>query len=135
MDLVYIAERIIGIQQKRKVRLIDEYVESVVYESAPVPISYYFMPELFNKLHFGEEVTPERFILFDDWGREYSEPFALSRFEILIETLYARESSLVITTNLTKNEFIERPGWARITDRVREICSIIEIPGQSMRHR
>jgi len=135
MDLVYIAERIIGIQQKRKVRLIDQYVESVVYENAPVPISYYFMPELFNKLHFGEDIKPERFILFDDWSREYAEPFALSRFEILIEELYAKESSLVITTNLSKNEFIERSGWARVTDRVREMCSTVEIPGQSMRHK
>ena len=93
------------------------------------------MPTLFNKLHFGEKIDFEKFVLLDDWGREYAEPFALSRFEILIEEIYASENSLVITTNLTKEQFINRDGWARVTDRAREICSVLEIPGESMRHK
>ncbi|MGC8758219.1 MAG: hypothetical protein ACP5QX_07265 [Caldisericaceae bacterium] len=132
-DLVYIIERIAEVQ--KKVRIIEDYTESVIYSSVQIPVSYYFMPDLFNSLHNAERVQLERYVMFDDWGREYAEPFALSRFEMLIEQLYAGERSIVITSNLTKEEFVNRPGWARITDRVREMCSVLEIQGQSMRHR
>jgi DNA replication protein DnaC len=137
MDLVYIAKRIIEKQNRPQTKFRD-YMDNediIIYDALPIPVSYYFMPTLFNSLHFGEEVKLKKFVLLDDWGREYAEPFALSRFEILIEEIYARESSLVITTNLTKEQFINREGWARVTDRAREICSVLEIPGESMRHK
>jgi DNA replication protein DnaC len=137
MDLVYISKRIIERQVRPESRLIDTLSdeETIVYGELPIPVSYYFMPSLFDKLHFGERIKIKKFVLLDDWGREYAETFALSRFEILIEEIYANENSLVITTNLTKEQFINRDGWARATDRVREICSILEIPGKSMRHK
>jgi len=118
MDLVYIFKRICSEQK--------DYEE--------IPISYYFMPALFKKLHQGEEATLRKFVMLDDWGREYAEPFALSQFEALIEKLYSREITLIITTNLTKEQFINREGWIRITDRVREMCATLEISGNSMRH-
>jgi DNA replication protein DnaC len=116
MDLVYIFKRICEHTQK-------------------IPISYYFMPELFKRLHQGEEIKLKEFVMLDDWGREYAEPFALSQFESLIEKIYSKEKVLIITTNLTKEQFINRDGWRRIVDRVREMCSILEIPGDSMRHK
>jgi len=138
MDLVYISlrifENLIGAEIKVK-DLLTNNKGDIFYEGLHIPVSYYFMPTLFNKLHFGEKIDFEKFVLLDDWGREYAEPFALSRFEILIEEIYARESSLVITTNLTKEQFINREGFARVTDRAREICSVLEIPGISMRHK
>jgi DNA replication protein DnaC len=137
MDLVYISKRIIEKQNRPQTRCIDPLndEEIIIYEELPIPVSYHFMPSLFDKLHFGEKVNLKKFVLLDDWGREYAETFALSRFEILVEEIYANENSLVITTNLTKEQFINRDGWARATDRVREICSILEIPGKSMRHK
>jgi DNA replication protein DnaC len=119
MDLVYIFKRICNEQKD--------------YED--IPVSYYFMPTLFKKLHQGEDVSLDKFVMLDDWGREYAEPFALSQFEALIEKLYSREAMLIITTNLTKDQFTSREGWGRITDRVREMCAIFEISGNSMRHR
>jgi DNA replication protein DnaC len=116
MDLVYIFRRICEHTQK-------------------IPISYYFMPELFKRLHQGEEIKLKEFVMLDDWGREYAEPFALSQFESLIEKIYSKEKVSIITTNLTKEQFINRDGWRRIVDRVREMCSILEIPGDSMRHK
>jgi DNA replication protein DnaC len=116
MDLVYIFRRICEHNQK-------------------IPISYYFMPELFKRLHQGEEIKLKEFVMLDDWGREYAEPFALSQFESLIEKIYSKEKVLIITTNLTKEQFINRDGWRRVVDRVREMCSILEIPGDSMRHK
>ena len=137
MDLVYISKRIIEKQNRPQTKFRDymNNEEIIIYDALPIPVSYYFMPTLFNKLHFGEKIDFEKFVLLDDWGREYAEAFALSRFEILIEEIYARENSLVITTNLTKEQFINREGFARVTDRAREICSVLEIPGESMRHK
>ena len=137
MDLVYISlrifENLIGAEIKVK-DLLANSEGDIFYEGLHIPVSYYFIPTLFNKLHFGEKIDFEKFVLLDDWGREYAEPFALSRFEILVEEIYANENLLVITTNLSKEQFINREGWGRITDRVREMCAILEIPGKSMRH-
>jgi len=137
MDLVYISKRIIEKQNRPQTKFRDymNNEEIIIYDALPIPVSYYFMPTLFNKLHFAESVNFKKFVLLDDWGREYAEPFALSRFEILVEEIYASENSLIITTNLTKEQFINRDGWARVTDRAREICSVLEIPGESMRHK
>ena len=117
MDLVYIFKEI-----------------SKANTSEDIPVSYYFMPTLFKKLHQGEEANLRKFVMLDDWGREYAEPFALSQFEALIEKMYSKEITLIITTNLMKEQFINREGWARITDRVREMCAILEISGKSRRH-
>ena len=114
-------------------KICESYKNEPFYKA--VPVSYYFMPELFRKLHCGEVVSLKNFVMLDDWGREYAEPFALSQFEALIEKIYASERILIITTNLTREQFINREGWARITDRVREMCGIIEINGSSRRHR
>ena len=124
MSLIYIIRSIVKGQ--------EDYIERVLPD---IPIAYYFMPHLFQLLHFGEKVKTNKFIVLDDWGREYAEPFALSQFECLIEKIYSREYKLVITTNLTKKQFINRQGWGRITDRVREMCAFIEINGTSQRHR
>ncbi len=118
-DLVYIFKRICSVRK--------DYRE--------IPISYYSMPTLFKKFRQGEEdATLRKFVMLDDWGREYAEPFTLLQFEALIKKIYNSEKTLIITTGFTKEQFINREGWGRITDRVREICAILEIPGKSMRH-
>lgn len=124
MDLVYIIRRIVKAQ---------EGYEDAVFPR--IPVAYYFMPSLFKKLHFGEKTPLYRFVVLDDWGREYAEPFALSQFEEFIERVYSREYTLIATTNLTKEQFLTREGWLRITDRVREMCAFLEVKGESQRHR
>ena len=124
MDLLYITKRI--------------YTEQKDYDeryNPEIPVAYYFMPALFNLLHQGGKPAIKKYVILDDWGREYVIDFSLSQFESFIEEIYSREIHLVITTNLTKEQFINREGWLRITDRVREMCSMLEIPGRSMRHR
>ena len=99
-------------------------------------IQYYFAPELFSMLHQGVKPVIRKFMLLDDLGREYAEPFALERFECFIEDIYKNEAvRIILTTNLTLNQFRMREGWARITDRLMEICSFLEIKGNSRRHR
>jgi len=124
MDLLYITRRI--------------YTEQKDYDdryNPDIPVAFYFMPALFNLLHQGGKPAIKKYVILDDWGREYTIDFSLSQFESFIEEIYAREIRLVITTNLTKEQFINREGWLRITDRVREMCAVLEIPGKSMRHR
>ena len=124
MDIVYIIKRIYKEQRDYNDR-----------DNPDIPVSFYFMRNLFNILHQGGKATIRKYVILDDWGREYATDFSLSQFEGFIEEIYSREIRLVITTNLTKEQFINREGWLRITDRVREICSMLEIPGRSMRHR
>jgi len=79
-------------------------------------------------LHNDERVLHPEYILIDDLGREYAEPFALSRFEIFIENIYKNKNSIIVlTTNLTEAQFKNREGWARINDRLLELCGWIEI--------
>jgi DNA replication protein DnaC len=124
MDLVYVVKRIVKGQ--------ESYAEKFIPD---IPVAYYFMPALFQKLHYGEKARLDKFVVLDDWGREYAEPFALSQFEEMVERVYSKDRTLVVTTNLTKEEFLEREGWLRITDRVREMCAFIEIKGESQRGR
>ena len=124
MDLLYITRRIYREQK--------DYEER---DNPEIPVAYYFMPALFNLLHQGGKPAIKKYVILDDWGREYVIDFSLSQFESFIEEIYSREIRLVITTNLTKEQFINREGWLRITDRVREMCATLEIPGRSMRHK
>jgi len=99
-------------------------------------IQYYFAPELFSILHQGVKPVIRRFMILDDLGREYAEPFALERFECFIEDIYKNGAvRVILTTNLTLNKFKMREGWARITDRLMEICSFFEVKGSSRRHK
>ena len=123
-DLVYIIKRIYREQEDYNDR-----------DDPDIPIAFYFMRNLFNILHQGGKATIRKYVILDDWGREYATDFSFSQFEGFMEEIYGKEIRLVITTNLTKEQLINREGWLRITDRVREMCSMLEIPGRSMRHR
>ncbi len=126
MALLYIAKRVTEEEGER-------CIQKHYLELERVPVSYFFMPRLFALLHSGGMPRLEKYVLLDDWGREYAEPFVLSQFEALIEKIYASKRGLVITTNLLKEEFYNRPGWERIIDRVREMCSVLVLSGKSRR--
>lgn len=122
MDLVYIIRRI---------------VENAQGWFNIGEIRYFFAPDLFTVLHEGQQVIlgHTRYFFIDDVGREYIEPFALSQFEALIEKIYSANITLVITTNLTVAQLVQREGWERIIDRMRETCNVLKIAGNSMRHK
>lgn len=134
MSLIYIYRQIIKYLSKEAREAQDAYLYQVNRYSRK--IQFFFAPELFSKLHKGERIRISQYILIDDLGREYSEPFALAMFECLMEDVYRnKDVSLVITTNLNLSQFKDREGWLRIVDRLREICSWIDIEGKSRRHR
>ncbi|MEA3313223.1 MAG: hypothetical protein U9Q18_02470 [Caldisericota bacterium] len=133
MALIYIYTRIIKYLSKEAREKQDAYLYQLNRYSGE--IQFFFAPELFSKLHTGGKIRISQYILIDDLGREYSEPFALERFECLIEDIYRNKNvSLVITTNLNLSQFKNRNGWLRIVDRLREICSWVDIEGKSRRH-
>lgn len=74
-----------------------------------------------------------QYLVLDDVGREYSTQWPLHRFEELVEERYSRGLGFIITTNMDKQTFHDREGWDRITDRLLQICSWIDVPGASKR--
>jgi predicted ATPase len=65
-------------------------------------------------------------------GVEYNSPLAMSRFNELIETRYARELLHVGTSNLNESALVTREGWQRIIDRMQEsVLDWCEIGGES----
>ena len=133
MALIYIYRQIIKYLSKEARETQDAYLYQLNRYSSK--IQFFFAPELFSKLHIGGKISISQYILIDDLGREYSEPFALERFECLIEDVYRNKNvNLIITTNLNLSQFKNRNGWLRIVDRLREICSWVDIKGKSRRH-
>ena len=140
-DLVYIIQRIGEVTMADYARwavntMQDDIIAiNLIVSEMKHRIKYYFAPELFNLLHQAQEIEIPQFFIIDDIGRQYTEPFALSRFEALIEKMYRDEKTLIMTTNLTREAFLQLDGWGRITDRTREMCNFMKIDGNSMRHK
>lgn len=99
--------------------------------------AFYRCSDVFSKLHKGEEIEDKdcRYMVIDDYGREYVEPWALSQFEELIEYRYGRDLKMLIACNLTKEQFLARPGFERIADRLLELCSWVTLTGSSKRRK
>ncbi|NLH62483.1 MAG: hypothetical protein GX452_13875 [Ignavibacteriales bacterium] len=134
MALIYIYKQIIYNLSRQAREEKDAF--SLDLSKYAKKVQVFFAPKLFSLLHNAEKVNTSEFIIIDDIGREYAEPFALSQFEVFIEDIYKRKDvNLIITTNLSLTQFRDRDGWARINDRLMEICSWIEIRGESRRHR
>ena len=142
IDLVYIMRRIINGTMKDYARWLmqttrndtEASTDMIVHRVERI-VSYHFAPTLFNQLHEAKEIKITPFFIIDDLGRQYNEPFAVSRFEAIVEEMYRTERTLIITTNLSRDELLSIAGWGRITDRIREMCNFMRIPGNSMRHK
>ena len=134
MSLIYVYKQIINNLSKEVREKEDAFLCDLDKYSKRVQV--FFAPRLFSLLHNAEKVSTSEFIIIDDIGREYAEPFALSQFEVFIEDIYKRkDANLIITTNLSLTQFRDRDGWARINDRLMEICSWLELKGESRRHK
>lgn len=73
-------------------------------------------------------------LCLDDLGAEFldSKGSFIVDFDELIDTYYADKRPLVITTNLTQDEFKSRYG-GRVEDRIRECARWFVVGGESMR--
>lgn len=77
-----------------------------------------------------------RSLVLDDLGQEYLDRSGsfLVDFNELVDTFTSEQRTLVITTNMTREDFAVRYG-ERIADRMRETARWITMPGPSRRGR
>lgn len=74
-------------------------------------------------------------LIIDDLGIERNTSFATEQVFNVIDKRYQTKKPLIVTTNLTL-DFIKNPQnveYARIYDRIREMCTPIQFKGENMR--
>jgi DNA replication protein DnaC len=80
-----------------------------------------------------EVYAKKRFIvLLDDMGVEHDSEWAREEIYDIINARYEAKLPTIITTNLTPSEITARIG-VRSADRIREMCSVVEVGGKSWR--
>lgn len=101
------------------------------------------VPDLLNEIRDGynsgdtskEEKFKSKFlVILDDLGAENLTDWVREKLFTLINSRYENQKPLIITTNCTPAELTERIG-ERTTDRLREMCKIVKISGNSWRGR
>lgn len=78
-----------------------------------------------------------KLVIFDDLGAERSTDYALEKVYNFIDSRYRRRLPMLLTTNLTMDEMkqeIDRR-YARIYDRVFEVCVPMQFTGKSWRKK
>ena len=75
---------------------------------------------------------PPKYLFLDDFGREDSR-LSMSKIESLFEKIYKKRTVLVMTTNLKKETIATKQGWERVIDRLRQMCYVVELVGESRR--
>ena len=77
--------------------------------------------------------TVDLFIL-DDFGAEHTNEFTQEKIYLAVETRYTSNKPIIVTTNLTKNEFTSTDvRFTRTYDRIKECCYPICLKGESKR--
>jgi DNA replication protein DnaC len=71
-------------------------------------------------------------VILDDLGAEKVTDWVREKLFSIIDHRYEKQKPLIVTTNCTPKELTERIG-ERITDRLREMCAVHEIKGNSYR--
>lgn len=81
-------------------------------------------------------IKQARLVVLDDLGTEIPDEkgYWLKEFNTLMNAWYANEAKVVITCNLTVEQFKQRYG-ERVVDRIRECGRFVEIGGASVRGR
>jgi len=79
-----------------------------------------------------DHILSNRFIFIDDLGAENHSNFDQETVYFLIDSIYNRNKSLFLATNLSIDAFTNQYG-DRIVDRLGEMCEIVEMKGESLR--
>lgn len=106
------------------------------------PVLWRYVPDLCDQLLSGSRtraetiamVTRPALLVLDDFGvRPFSE-FEVGLLDQIFENRYRRRRSVVITTNLLREDIMKDERLARMVDRWRQTCGVITISGSSQRH-
>lgn len=78
-----------------------------------------------------------KLLIIDDLGAERSTDYALEKVYGIIDNRYRAKKPLILTTNLTLRQMQEATDirYARIYDRIFEMCYPMEFSGVSWRKR
>jgi len=132
MAMIYIYKRLLEMKAKKALESEDMFLLDIYRMKQD--FAFYYVPEIFTAFHMGQKVSLRKYIFLDDFGTEYSEPFALSNFDAWIEKIYRRGFyGIVMTTNLSHHDFLNRQGFIRISDRLNQMCAFLEVKGASRR--
>lgn len=107
-----------------------------------IPAMVTSIPRLLDVIQNGNEeevlqkVRTYPLMVVDDLGTERDTAYGLEKLFGIFDTRYRAGLPLIVTTNLTMNEFKNPTDlrYKRIYDRVGENCQPIEISGTSRRH-
>lgn len=71
-------------------------------------------------------------LALDDLGAENQTPFSQEVLYILINKFYIAEKRMIIATNLSLEEIVQKYG-DRVFSRLLEMCEVVELPGDDKR--
>ena len=83
-----------------------------------------------------QRLNRARLLIIDDLGAERSTDYALERVYNIVDSRYRAKKPMLLTTNLSLKEMQSTTDirYARIYDRVFEVCYPVEFTGQSWRY-
>lgn len=86
---------------------------------------------------FLQSINSADFLIVDDFGAERGTDYALEKVYDIIDSLYRRKKSLILTTNLTMKDMKENTDirYTRIYDRIYEMCFPVKVQGESFRKK
>lgn len=86
---------------------------------------------------FTNKLNSVKLLIIDDLGAERSTDYALEKVYGIIDNRYRAKKPLILTTNLTLRQMQEATDirYARIYDRIFEMCYPMEFSGVSWRKR
>lgn len=82
-------------------------------------------------------LTDAKLVIFDDLGAERNTSYALEKVYNIIDSRYRCELPMILTTNLSLQEMQEETDiqYARIYDRIFEVCYPMQFTGDSFRRQ
>lgn len=87
--------------------------------------------------NFIRQLLESKLVIFDDLGAERNTSYALEKMYNIIDSRYLSGLPMIITTNLSLQEMQEETDkqYARIYDRIFEVCYPMQFTGDSFRRR
>lgn len=86
----------------------------------------------FGSTELIDRLTEVELLQLDDLGAERTSPWVLEQLYSVINARYEAERSVLVTTNLGRDELIEQVG-ARTVSRLTEMCDVIPLYGDDHR--
>lgn len=129
MAMAWVVDRVI---EKAVQQTYEDHNMSSLHQS---PFLFVSGSALWDMFHAGNAPNPRIASVFiDDWGMEYREPFAISRAD---EWFRLREATSGVrtwmTTNMSREQFLNQQGLERIVSRIQGMCDWVEFIGADRR--